>query len=338
MDTPEQIEAHPNWPRVLIFVAITYAIDWGAVGALYAGGVQIKGLVASAVATGYMIVPALVVLVLAWRWGVALKDYGVRVPRRWELALAPVVPIVIAMLTVIAAVAMGLGELDVTGMALADRLTEMGQAEAAEAVRAGFERTPLNPILLTILSAPIAGFTINGLFAFGEELGWRGLLQRELAPMGFARASALIGVVWGVWHAPLILLGHNFPQHPRLGVLVMTVACVPLGIVLSWLALRAQTVFAAAAAHGTLNAVSGVTMMAVRGGDSIEIFILGYAGIVAAALVAGPMLGRPPTDAIYGPEAPPAPPAVEGPPPPPPGGSTDIGPAGPHRPPGGDED
>ncbi|MGC9318646.1 MAG: CPBP family intramembrane glutamic endopeptidase [Armatimonadota bacterium] len=292
METPTETRTRPNWPRILSFVAITYAVDWGLLGVLYAGGVQLKGLVGGAVATAYMIVPALVVLFLARRWGVSLKEYGVRVPRRWELALAPLLPIVVAMLTVLAAVAMGLGELDPTGMALADRLAEMGQQEAAEAVRTGFEKTPLNPILLTIVSAPVAGFTINGLFAFGEELGWRGLLQRELAPMGFARASALIGLVWGLWHAPLILLGHNFPQHPRLGVLVMTAACVPLGIVFSWLALRAQTIFAAAVGHGTLNAISGVTMMAVRGGDSIEIFILGYAGIVATAAVAAVLPSR----------------------------------------------
>ena len=33
------------------------------------------------------------------------------------------------------------------------------------------------------------------LFTLGEEVGWRGLLQQELAPLGFTRASALIGAI-----------------------------------------------------------------------------------------------------------------------------------------------
>lgn len=291
--------ASVNWSRILTFVAITYAIDWGAVGVLQAAGVSITGSVATITATGYMVVPALVVIVLSRRWGVSLKDYGVRIPRNWCLALAALLPILLVVLTIAAAVLLGFGEFDPTGMAIIDRWEAAGRRELADAARAQAGELPINIILIVLLSAPIAGFTINGLFAFGEELGWRGLLQTELAPLGFVRASALIGVIWGLWHAPLILLGHNFPAHPRLGVLVMTVACVPLGIVMSWIALKSQTVLAAAVAHGTFNAASGAALMAVRGGEQIEVFVLGYAGILATALVAAVLVGLRPGAAAY---------------------------------------
>jgi len=288
-----------NWRRILIFLGITFAIDWALVGVVLAAGVEFTGVVATVVAMVYMVVPALVAFVLARRWRVRLRDYGVRMPRRWELALAPLVPMVIAGLCVVFAVLLDFGEFDPTGVGLVERMEAQGQAETADVVARGIDSLPINVILLAFLSAPIAGFTMNGLFAFGEELGWRGLLQRELAPLGFARASALIGVVWGLWHAPLILLGHNFPEHPRLGVLVMAVACVPLGIVFSWPALRAGNVFAAAVAHGTFNALAGVPLMAVRGGTNLEVSIVGYAGIAAMVVLAIPALIWRPRSATY---------------------------------------
>lgn len=54
------------------------------------------------------------------------------------------------------------------------------------------------------------------LTALGEELFWRGYLWERLRERGFWPASLEIGLYWGLWHAPLILLfGHNSPE-PRL--------------------------------------------------------------------------------------------------------------------------
>lgn len=288
-----------NWSRVITFIGITFAINWGAVAALHLAGRQFSGAVGTIFAAGYMIVPAAVAFALARRWGVSLRTWGLRLPRNWYLVLAPLLPIALALLTIAAAVLMGFGEFDATGMAMIERWEAMGSQELADAMRDRADEMPINLVLVTLLVAPIAGFTINGLLALGEELGWRGLLQQELAPLGFTRASTLIGAVWGLWHAPLILLGHNFPGHPRLGVLVMIVACVPLGVVISWIALKARTVLAAAVAHGTYNAASGVTLMGMRGGETIEVFILGYAGIVATAVVAAVLLAFRPDRASY---------------------------------------
>ncbi len=294
MVTADHLRPALNWPRILTFIGLTFAIDWALVGIVLATGVPFTGIVATVVAMLYMLVPALVVVFLARRWRVGISRYGLRLPRRWELVLAPIVPMGITVLTVVAAVLLGFGELDLTGHALVERLQAQGQGQLADLAASQLDRLPINVILIAFLSAPVAGFTINGLFGLGEELGWRGFLQRELAPLGFARASALIGAIWGLWHAPLILLGHNFPEHPRLGVLVMVIACVPLGIVISWVALRAQTVIAAAVAHGTLNALAGVPMMSVRGGSNLEILQLGYAGIAATTLLAIAALAWPP--------------------------------------------
>ena len=77
------------------------------------------------------------------------------------------------------------------------------------------------PVALLYVLGPLvgimAGFTINGLFAFGEEYGWRGVLMDELRPLGAFKANLLTGVMWGFWHAPVILLGFNYGAERRLG-------------------------------------------------------------------------------------------------------------------------
>ncbi len=289
----------PRWSRIGTFLLITFLIDWVFVFGLDAGGVTVSGMLGWVVGSTYMIVPAAVAVALALKWGVPLRRYGLRMPRWKLIAIASLAPIVIVGLTVVAALAMGFGQFDPTGAAVIEHLRRMGMPQVAEQMARQLEQMPIHPVLLAVLSAIPAGLTINGIFALGEELGWRGLLQRELAPLGFARSSALIGLIWGIWHAPLILGGHNYPEHPRLGVLVMTLACVPLGIILSWIALRVNSVIAPAIAHGTFNALAGVPLMSIRGGDQIEIGVLGYAAIIVMAAIAAVLLRMPPDGDTY---------------------------------------
>jgi membrane protease YdiL (CAAX protease family) len=74
------------------------------------------------------------------------------------------------------------------------------------------------PILLMLILTLLAGLTINTLFAFGEEIGWRGSLQKELSHLGFWKFSFLIRLIWGIWRSPLIIQGYNYPQHPSSGL------------------------------------------------------------------------------------------------------------------------
>ena len=129
------------------------------------------------------------------------------------------------------------------------------------------------------------GITINAVAAFGEELGWRGLLQREFGFMGFWKSSAIIGLVWGIWHGPIILQGHNYPEHPHAGVLMMILFCLLLSPLFSYVRLKAQSVIAAAVIHGSLNATVGLAIIVVKGGNDLTVGVTGLAGFIVLTLV-----------------------------------------------------
>jgi membrane protease YdiL (CAAX protease family) len=171
---------------------------------------------------------------------------------------------------------------DMAGMF--ERYKDVLTAEQLAQMKASLEQLPVHPFFLTIGQGLMAGLTINALFAFGEELGWRGFLLQELKPLGFARASILIGFIWGLWHAPLILQGHNYPQHPVTGVFMMILWCILLTPLLNYITLRAKSVVAAAIMHGSVNGLAGIAIILLSGGSDLTIGLTGLAGLIALAV------------------------------------------------------
>ncbi len=165
-------------------------------------------------------------------------------------------------------------------------LLELGLTEeqAAEAVTQ-LEGVPVPLAVLFVVQGLIAGLTINALAALGEELGWRGLLLTELAPLGFWKVSILTGTIWGIWHAPIILQGHNFPDAPLVGVFVMTVATIAMAPIYTYLTVRARSVLAATFLHGSFNGLGALSLIYLTGAGNLLTAPVGVAGIGAALLV-----------------------------------------------------
>jgi len=145
----------------------------------------------------------------------------------------------------------GVGKLDL----------EFSQIRQAMAQANGPAIPPLLIIGLQSLVALTIGPLFNTLFALGEELGWRGYLLVKLLPLGQWRAILISGAIWGLWHMPVILQGHNYPQAPVAGVFLMIGFCVLFGTILSWLYLRTSSPWAPALGHGSLNAVAGLPLL-----------------------------------------------------------------------------
>ena len=146
----------------------------------------------------------------------------------------------------------------------------------------------LNPAILTIvtiIAGLCAGLTLNAVFAFGEEYGWRNYLVVALKEKKFFCASVFIGIVWGIWHFPLILLGHNYPQHSVVGVFMMIVFCVLASFIETYFVLKTKSVFPAAIFHGTINAVAGLNITLVKGGSDLLNGLTGLSGFVVISIV-----------------------------------------------------
>lgn len=58
------------------------------------------------------------------------------------------------------------------------------------------------------------GILVLIIFVAGEEIGWRGFLQTPLIEKyGNLVGIILLGIIWGIWHAPVALRGHNLNSH-----------------------------------------------------------------------------------------------------------------------------
>ena len=136
----------------------------------------------------------------------------------------------------------------------------------------GVEMEDLNLWVLTavqvgqaLLIAPV----VNSIATFGEEFGWRAYLQPKLMPLGLRRALILTGVIWGVWHWPVILMGYNYgfdyPGAPFLGLLAMVWFTVALGVLLGWLTLKGESVWPAVIGHAAVNGVAGLGVIFLQG-------------------------------------------------------------------------
>ncbi len=130
----------------------------------------------------------------------------------------------------------------------------------------------------TLVFAPF----LNGLFGFGEELGWRGYLLPKLMPLGKPRAYLLLGIIWGLWHAPLVLVGFAYPGHPLIGIPMFMLVTTGFGIYLNEISLRHRSSVLAGWAHGVFNSQKlGVWAILFPGADPL---LGGYAGAVGIAV------------------------------------------------------
>lgn len=155
----------------------------------------------------------------------------------------------------------------------------------------------LRQVIMGIALSPFANF----LNCFGEEWGWRGYLLPKLRKQ-FKIVPALLisGVIWGVWHMPLIIMGHNYGVgyrgYPVVGILAMCVFCTVIGIILSYVTIKTESCIPAVLGHGMLNGFAAVGMLFTSLEDPFNVFIgpspVGLVGGSGFILVAAFLLYR----------------------------------------------
>jgi len=137
----------------------------------------------------------------------------------------------------------------------------------------------MHPAFGMILQAMVAGMTINAIRGLGEELGWRGLMYREIRRPFYWRAL-IIGGVWGAWYAPLVAQGFRYPGAPVAGMLMCVAWCLLAGAIAIEVRERSGSVIPAAILYGTFEGLAKLPPL-TTGGDAITMGIYGIPGCIA---------------------------------------------------------
>ncbi len=159
------------------------------------------------------------------------------------------------------------GKLDLSAGYFRQIMAAQGAPYEAQAVPIG--------ILLAIqtVQALLLGGIVNLIPALGEEWGWRGYMYpRLIERLGRVPGLLVGGVIWGLWHAPITALGHNYglgyPGFPWTGIGAMCVFCIALGILFQWLTEKTGSVIPAAVAHGAINGAAALGLLFTADGGN----------------------------------------------------------------------
>lgn len=141
---------------------------------------------------------------------------------------------------------------------------------------------PPSPLLLIpigLISALTGGLTINALFAFGEEVLWRGFMWEKLKEKSDIFITLFTGFFWGIWHVPLILQGYNYGQERALvGSVLFILFCISFSYLFVRLMRKTNSTILASGLHGMFNAFAGIYLLVLVLPDS---FIDGAIGLVS---------------------------------------------------------
>ncbi len=282
--------------RILIFLAFTFGIAW-----LTAVVIQLTGGLLNSPRFFSQITLAVVLMAIPYMWAPALahiftrlvtreawKDVGLRLNfrRGWPYwLLAWILP---ALMTVAGAVVFFLAFPRNFDPGLSFLQTQFRNLPA----RLPFSMWTLVAIQagLGVLISPI----VNGLATFGEEFGWRAYLLPKLMPLGWRKATLLLGLIWGVWHWPVIFMGYEYgfkyPGYPWLGPLLFIWVIFCMGTFLAWVTLRGGSVWPAVIGHAAINGIAGLAMVAAAGSPNpllgpLPVGIIGSLGFAVVALL-----------------------------------------------------
>lgn len=115
-----------------------------------------------------------------------------------------------------------------------------------------------NDIWLSI----IAGYPIMFVLIMGEEIAWRGYLQDKLQnALGYLKGIFVLGIVWGLWHLPISIQGHNLPNHPMLETWLTTpLMCIALSFAIAYYNFNNRSIYIALLLHASNNHFAGIFM------------------------------------------------------------------------------
>jgi len=261
---------------------LNFSLSWALALVTKLLGIPFTGINAVVVGIFYMFIPAISVIILSkFFWKIPLKNWGIKKPQNKIVLLAILFPYLVAVLSLgVSLLFPGIKfQPQMEGM-----IAKLGANLPPESLAAMKDQiSSLGSLLPLIIfgQSILAGLTVNAIAALGEEYFWRGFLLKQFAKFGWLKSSLIIGFIWGLWHAPLILQGHNYPQHPIAGVFMMIIWCILLSFPMIFFTVKTKSVFTAAWFHGILNASAGFGLLWISNASDLLVGVTGLSGFIA---------------------------------------------------------
>ena len=295
-----------NWKKINLYILLSFGISWSVALIMKFTNIEF-GSVTSIIMIGglYMQGPAIATFLiqkLIYKEG--FKHYGWAFDKKaikWFF-FTPLVFLSIILLTFLVVGLLGntnlisqFGHLDFSQESLNIQLKEILSSNHIKEILSS-KNTDINTIklpdipggllfILFILYGMFAGLTINLPFMFGEEFGWRGLLLRETRKLGFLKANVFIGIIWGLWHLPIVLMGLNYPNHPYFGIIMMCFFTTGLAPIFAYVRLKTKSILGACMLHGMINAIPSLFGLYIANGNELYSSIAGWAGVIACIIL-----------------------------------------------------
>jgi membrane protease YdiL (CAAX protease family) len=287
--------------RIASFLLMAFAVSWAIAGAGHLAGVGSAGHLAYPLLGAlFMLGPAIAAIVqqrvldkAPWA-GLGLRIKGTR----WGvmaltavagMAIVPVFFLVVWTAGDLLGVA-AFGEVSVSGARFARAMDDMLLAAGQQGASAQLEFLRDLPggvlMLIFLLTGLVAAFTVNLPFMLGEELGWRGYLWQRLRHWDRPRRVLFTGLAWGLWHAPLIAMGHNYPGRPGAGIAMMVLFCLSAAWLFDLTRARSGSLWSSCVLHGLINGTAGAAAIFTWNGHVLIGTIAGAAGCLALLVVA----------------------------------------------------
>ena len=103
-------------------------------------------------------------------------------------------------------------------------------------------------LLLTVGVVKNLGSTL------GEEIGWRGFLIFELRKvMSFKSLAIVSGVIWAVWHYPVINLIYGRGENLLMHTSAFTIMIIGISVILAYFTFKSKSLWPAAIYHSVHN-------------------------------------------------------------------------------------
>jgi len=285
-----------NWKKIWLYILIAFGFCWTIALVMKIANIEYGSTLSLIIIAGlYMPGPALATFVIQkYIYKEGFKQYGWAFDKKNYIWFLKTILIFLVMIFLTLAV---VGLLGNTGI-----IPQFGQLDFSqenfniqfrELVKGkiNIENIKLPNIpawlffVVSIVQGIIAGFTVNLPFMFGEEFGWRGLMLKETQPLGFLKSNVFIGVIWGLWHLPILLTGHNYPNHPYFGIIMMCLMTISLSPLFAYVRLKTKSILGACMLHGMINGTAALFTLYIANANELYSSIAGWAGVIACSIL-----------------------------------------------------